>query len=163
MDERPQLDGSHSKTFLAVCDKCGLQRVLTLDDLDLSHQKPFQIDCSCGNACKVSINNRTTARKSVNLIMSFTLASDTGRVDHLGNVLDISTTGMLIGTDPIQSLTAGQSLTATILLGNKQKTKVEVPCVIRRIREDKGRLTLGVQFKELTSGQRRLLSAVTTS
>jgi hypothetical protein len=159
MEERPlPPDESHSKTFLARCEQCGASKELHLCDLDLNADDPFQYTCVCGNACRAVLSQPRAPRKTANFICSFKVASDARKVDRFADVLDVSASGMRIATDPIKGIAEGESLAATILLDNKQKTKVELRGVIRRIVGDKPRLVLGVEFQDLTDNQRKLLA-----
>ena len=134
-----------------------------MSDFDLDTEDPFQYECTCGNQCRVILSQRGAPRKRVNLICSFKLSADPRKVDRFATVLDVSANGMRIGTDPIKNITTGEALGATILLDNKEKTKLELPCVIRRIIEEKPRLVLGVEFQTLTEEQRRVLTPYVTA
>jgi hypothetical protein len=156
-------DESQSKTFLAMCERCGSTKELRLSDFSLDTEDPFQYECACGSRCRVLLSQRGAPRKKVNLICSFKLTADPGKAARFATVLDISVNGMRVGTDPIKSIAAGESLIATILLGTKQKTKLELPCVIRRIIEERPSLVLGVEFQALTDDQTRVLAPYLTA
>ena len=164
MDERPPPPAeSLSKTFLAVCERCGSSKELHLSDFSLDTEDPFQYACTCGNQCRVTLSHRDAPRKKVSLICNFKLAADPGKVDRFATVLDVSANGMRMETDPIKNITAGEALIATILLDRKQKMKLDLPCVIRRIIEEKPRLVLGVEFQTLTDDQRRVITPYVTA
>lgn len=156
-------DDSRSKTFLARCEQCGATKDLHLSDLNLDSDDPFQYTCACGNTCRAVLSQPRAPRKTVKLICSFKLTADLRKADRFATVLDVSATGMRFGTEPIKNITAEESLTATILLGDKQKTKLELPCVIRRIIEEKPGIALGVEFQALTDDQRRVLAPYLTA
>ncbi len=156
-------DESRSKTFLARCERCGASKELHLSDFALDSDDPFQYTCACGNTCRAVLSQPRSLRKAVNLICSFKLSDDPRKVDRFTTVLDISATGMRLETDPIKDIATGAALSATILLDSKQKTKLEVPCVIRRIIEERPRLVLGVEFQTLTDDQRRVLAPYVTA
>lgn len=155
-------EASQSKTFLALCEQCGSSKELHLSDFDLDTEDPFQHECTCGNQCRVILSYRGAPRKQVNLICSFKLSADPGKVARFSTVLDVSANGLRIETDPIKNLDTGESLLATILLDDKQKTKLELPCVVRRIIKEKPNLVLGVEFQALTDDQRRVLAPYVT-
>jgi len=155
-------DDSQSKTFLALCEQCGSSKELHLSDFNLETEDPFQHTCACGNQCRVTMAQRGAPRRQVNLICSFKLSADPGKVARFATVLDVSANGMRIGTDPIKNVGAGAELVATILLDTKTKTKLELLCVIRRIIEEKPALVLGVEFRVLTDGQRSALTPYVT-
>ena len=164
MDETlPPPDESHSKTFLAQCDRCGATKELHLTDFALDADDPFQYTCACGNTCRAVLSQPRARRKTVDLICSFKLVSDSRKVDQFADVLDISASGMRIQTDPIKNIAEGEALTVTILLSKKEKTKVELCGAVRRIIEDKPRLVLGVEFQALTDDQRRVLAPYVTA
>jgi hypothetical protein len=164
MDETlPQPDESQSKTFLAMCERCGATKELHLSDFALDADDPFQYACACGNTCRAVLSQPRALRKTVDLICSFKLVSDSRKVDQFADVLDISASGMRIQTDPIKNIAEGEALTVTILLSKKEKTKVELCGVVRRIIEDKPRLVLGVEFQALTDDQRRVLAPYVTA
>lgn len=163
MDETlPPPDESQSKTFLAMCERCGSSKELYLSDFSLDADDPFQYACACGNTCRAVLSQPRALRKAVDLICSFKLVSDSRKVDQFTDVLDISASGMRIQTDPIKNIAEGEALTVTILLSKKEKTKVELCGVVRRIIEDKPRLVLGVEFQALTDDQRRVLAPYVT-
>jgi hypothetical protein len=164
MDEnlRPT-DDPQSKTFLVKCDRCGASKELHLSDFALDSDDPFQYTCVCGNRCRAVLSQPRALRKTVKLICSFKLSADSRKVDRFTTVLDVSATGMRLETDPIKDVATGAALAATILLDNKQKTKLELPCVIRRIIQEKPSLVLGVEFQALTDDQRRVLAPYLTA
>lgn len=156
-------DDSQSKTFQAICELCGSAKELRLSDFSLDTEDPFQYVCTCGSKCRVILSQRGAPRKQVKLICSFKLSADPGKVNRFATVLDVSTNGLRIETDPIKSIATGEALIATILLDDKQKTKLELPCAIRRIIEEKPRLVMGVEFQTLTDDQRRVLTPYVTA
>jgi len=156
-------EASQSKTFLALCEQCGSSKELHLSDFDLDTENPFQHECTCGNQCRVILSHRGAPRKQVDLICSFKLSADPGKVTRFATVLDVSTNGMRIRTDPIKHVATGTTLVTTILLGTKAKTKLELLCVIRRIIEEKPALVLGVEFRDLTDEQRGALAPYVTA
>src|SRR3989338_3408363 len=141
MDEdQVPTDDSQSKTFLVKCDRCGAIKELHLSDFALDADAPFQYVCACGNTCRAVLSQPRALRKAVDLICSFKLVSDSRKVDQFADVLDISASGIRLKTDPIKNIAEGAVLAVTILLSKKEKTKVELCGVVRRIIEDKPRL-----------------------
>jgi len=159
----PTPDESQSKTFLVRCDRCGATKGLHLSDFSLDADDPFQYACVCGNTCRAVLSQPRAERQAVDLICSFKRASDSRKVDQFAEVLDLSASGMRIQTDPIKNIAEGETLAVTILLSKKDKTKMELSGAIRRIIEDKPRLTLGVEFQTLTEDQRRVLAPYVTA
>ena len=155
-------DDSQSKTFLVKCDRCGVTKELHLSDFALDADDPFQYACACGNTCRAVLSQPRALRKAVDLICSFKLVSDPRKVDRFTTVLNVSATGMRLETDPIKDIASGAALSATVLLDRKQRTKLELSCVIRRIIEESPRLVLGVEFQGLTDDQRRVLAPYLT-
>jgi len=156
-------DESQSKTFQAICELCSSTKELHLSDFSLDTEDPFQYVCACGNKCRVILSQRGSPRKQVKLICSFKLSADPGKVNRFATVLDVSVNGLRLETDPIKNIAAGESLIATMLLDDKQKTKLELPCVVRRIIKEKPSLILGVEFQALTDDQRRVLAPYLTA
>ena len=156
-------DEAPSKTFLALCELCGSSKELHLSDFSLDTEDPFQYACACGNTCRVILSQRGAPRKPVKLICSFKLSADPGKVSRFATVLDVSANGLRLEADPIKSLATGEALIATVLLDDKQKTKLELPCVIRRIIKEKPSLVMGVEFQALTDDQRRVLAPYLTA
>ena len=164
MDETlPQPDESQSKTFLVKCDRCGAAKELHLSDFALDADDPFQYACACGNTCRAVLSQPRALRRTVDLICSFKRVSDSRKVDQFADVLDISASGMRIQADPIKNIAEGEALTVTILLSKKEKTKVELCGVVRRIIKEKPNLVLGVEFQALTDNQRRVLAPYVTA
>jgi hypothetical protein len=156
-------DDTQSKTFLVQCDRCGASRELHLSDFALDADDPFQYACACGNTCRAVLSQPRALRRTVDFICSFKLVSDSRKVDQFADVLDISASGMRLQTDPLKNIAEGEALTMTILLSKKEKTKVELCGVVRRIIENKPRLVLGVEFQDLTDDQRRVLAPYVTA
>ncbi len=164
MDETlPPPDESQSKTFLAMCERGGSSKELHFSDFSLDTEDPFQHKCVCGSMCRVFLSQRGAPRKQVKLICSFKLSADPGKMSRFATVLDVSMNGLCIEADPIKNIATGEALSATILLDDKQKTKLEFPCVVRRIIKEKPNLVLGVEFQALTDDQRRVLAPYVTA
>jgi hypothetical protein len=117
----PPPDESQSKTFLAMCERCGSSRELHFSDFSLDTEDPFQHKCACGNMCRVFLSQRGAPRKQVKPICSFKLFADPGKMSRFATVLDVSMNGLRIEADPIKSIATGEALSATILLDDKQK------------------------------------------
>jgi hypothetical protein len=83
------------------------------------------------------------------------LSSDLWKADWFGTVLDISTAGMLIETDPIRNIFGNESLGVTILL--EDKTKLEMPGRIYRMLSGSDSLLLGIEFRHPTALQHYIL------
>jgi hypothetical protein len=162
-EDQSPTDDSQSKTFLVKCDRCGATKELHLSDFALDADDPFQYTCACGNTCRAVLSQPRALRQGVDLICSFKRVSDSRKVDQFADVLDISASGMRIQADPIKNIAEGEALTVTILLSKKEKAKVELCGVVRRIIENNPRLVLGVEFQALTDDQRRVLAPYVTA
>ena len=149
-------DDSRYRTFLAICH-CGFSKELKLSDFPVNEKNPFHYPCSCGKSCKVFGNLRQSARKKVSLIGRVVLSSDHGKADWFGMILDLSKLGMLIKTDPIRNIAGDESLSATILLDDRRKTKLQMRCRVRRVLSESNCLLLGIKFRSLTALQQQVL------
>jgi len=144
------------KTFLAAC-QCGFSTELKFSDFQLSETDPFHYVCICGKSCKVFCNLRQSVRKKVSLVGRIARSLDLGKADWFGTVLDISKVGMLMKTEPIKNIVENEALSATILLDDKRKTKLEFSCRVRRVLSNNNDVQLGVEFRHLTALQQQVL------
>ena len=142
------------RSFLATCS-CGISQELTPGDFTISEEDPLHYTCSCGKGCKILRNRRRCRRKKVGLAGRVVLSSDLWKADWFGTVLDISTAGMLIETDPIRNIFGNESLGVTILL--EDKTKLQMPGRIRHTFSGSDSLLMGVEFRHLTVLQQYIL------
>lgn len=148
-------DDYRYKTFLAAC-QCGLLKELEYSDFK-SKEDPFHYQCSCGKSCKVVRNLRQSARKKVSLIGRVARSLDPGKVDWFGTVLNISKRGMLIKTDTIKNIGENETLSSTILLDDRHKTKLEVHGQVRRVVPEDNCVFLGIEFRDMTAQQEQIL------
>ena len=142
------------RSFRATCP-CGISQELTPGDFTISEEDPLHYTCSCGKGCKILRNRRRCRRKKVGLAGRVVLSSDLWKADWFGTVLDISTAGMLIETDPIRNIFGNESLGVTILL--EDKTKLQMPGRIRHTFSGSDSLLMGVEFRHLTVLQQYIL------
>ena len=142
------------RSFLGICS-CGISQELTPGDFTINEEDPLRYTCSCGKGSKISRNRRRCRRTKVGLAGRVVLSSDLWKADWFGTVLDISTGGMLIETDPIRNIFGNEPLGVTILL--EDKTKFEMPGRIRRRLSDGGSLMLGIEFRHLTALQQYII------
>jgi hypothetical protein len=105
----------------------------------------------------VFCNLRQSARKKVSLVGRIARSLDLGKADWFGTVLDISKVGMLMKTEPIKKILENETLSSTILLDDKSKTKLEVRCRVRRVQSNDNYVQLGVEFQHLTALQQQVL------
>ena len=134
------------RSFLGTCS-CGISRELTPGDFTINEEDPLHYTCSCGKGCKILRNRRRCRRTKVGLAGRVVLSSDHWK--------DISTRGMLIETDPIRNIFGNEAVSATILL--EDKTKLEMPGLIRRMLSSSDSLLMGIEFRHLTTLQHYLL------
>src|SRR5438270_12387741 len=142
------------RIFRATCS-CGISQELTPGEFTINEEHPLHYTCLCGKECKILRNRRRCRRKKVRLAGRVVLSSDPWKADWFGTVLDISTGGMLIETDPIRNIFGNEPLGVTILL--EDKTKFEMPGRIRRRLSDGGSLLLGIEFRHLTALQEYII------
>ena len=142
------------RSFLGTCS-CGITQELTPGDFTINEEDPLHYPCSCGKGGKISHNRRRCRRTKVGLAGRVVLSSDLWKADWFGTVLDISTGGMLIETDPIRNIFGNEAVSATILL--EDKTKLEMPGLIRRLLSNSDCLLMGIEFRHLTTLQHYLL------
>ena len=142
------------RSFLAICS-CGISQELTAGEFTIDEEDPLHYNCSCGKGCKILRNRRQCRRKKVCLAGRVVLSSDLWKADWFGTVLDISTAGMLIETDPIRNIFGNESLGVTILL--EDKTKLEMPGRIHRMLSGSDSLLLGIEFRHPTALQHYIL------
>ena len=150
---------SSQKTFAVTCLHCNQLKIFKLSDLPPDIPNPFGYDCPCGAALKIMLDSRNTYRKNINLAGSFTVPSETKKIQRFFNTLDISATGMRIETDYVKTIAKGLILDATLILQDKQRTKLDLACVVQGIVPSPNRLILGLEFKNLNPYQQQALGA----
>ena len=145
------------KTFIVVCPACHQKKDFHLDDLPPDTHSPFAYECSCGRPYKVLLNYRKFIRKRVNLAGSFTLLTDLKKIPRPCTVLDISSGGMRLASEPIKNLQKGHEIHSTIILDDKARTKLELRATVKQIIPDKGRTIVCVEFSPLNPYQQEVL------
>ena len=104
-----------------------------------------------------ALDLRKSIRQKVSLISRLALSSDPGKADWFGTVLNLSSVGMLVTTDQIQNILSKERISATILLDDIYKTRLDMRCRVCRVFSDGPLLNLGVEFFYLTPLQREVL------
>ncbi len=150
---------SPQQTFLVVCPQCNQSKIFNLNDLPPNAPNPFKYECHCGASSNVLLNYRRSYRKRVNLAGIFTVPSESKKIERFCTVLDISATGMQIVTDYSKAISEGQPIHATIILDDKMRTRLELPCVVRRIIPDNARSRLRLEFMNLQAHQQQILGS----
>jgi hypothetical protein len=150
---------SPQETFLVVCPHCNQSKIFKPDDLPPNSPNPFKYECPCGVSSNVLLNYRRTYRKDVKLAGSFTLPSESKKIERICTVLDISATGMQIVTDYFKNISEGQPIDATIIFDDKLRTRLELRCVVRHIIPDNARRRLRLEFVNLNPHQQQVLGA----
>jgi hypothetical protein len=142
---------SKRNSYLITCPFCRLGQEIPASHIPPDTPNPFECGCPCGKSFPVLlISFRTHPRKPVKLIGSFTLAEEAKKVQILCTVHDISLKGMRVTTDPVKNLSAETMLNASIILDDRPKTRLELPCQVRRLLPEKGLVMLGIEFGELS-------------
>lgn len=150
---------SAQQTFAVACPRCHHLEIFKLSDLPADFPNPYKYDCPCGAPLKVVLNHRKSYRKDVKLVGCFTVSSEARKIQRFFDVLDISTTGMQIATEEAKTIQKGQLLDATVVLHDKQRTKSDLACIVRRISPDQHRLILGLEFTSLNPYQQQVLGS----
>ena len=145
------------KTFFVVCPECHQKKNFHLDDLPPNTANPFPYECVCGKPYKVLLNFRKFIRKKVNLVGSFTLFTDLKKIPRPCTVLDISSGGMRLASEPIKNLQLGHEIHSTIILDDKARTKLEMRATVKQIIPDKGRTIVCGEFFALNPHQQQVL------
>lgn len=148
---------SPKNKFMVICPACNQKKDFRLEDLPQNTPNPFAYECACGKPYKVLLNFRKFPRKKVNLVGSFILFTDLKKIPQPCTVLDISSGGMRMACDPVKNLQQGHEIHSTIILDDKQRTKVEFRATVKQIFPGKGRVILGLEFSTLTPYQQQVL------
>jgi hypothetical protein len=159
---RVQANVTSQKTFYVVCPHCQGSKLSQLSELPPNSPNPFQYKCTCGVSFQVLLNYRKTLRKRVKLMGTITMPSEPKFGEPICEVLDISDQGMLIQwmrslSDYVKAISPGQLFTARIILDDPRRSRLEVPCIVRNTRQDKRRIMVGAEFKELDESQRQVM------
>jgi hypothetical protein len=154
---------STESTFCVTCPKCKHEKLLRLSDFPPNAPPPLTYPCVCGVAWKIMLNYRKTPRRFVTLLGVFTVPSEPKKVERLCEVLDISDLGMRIRIDSCKTIAQGQLIHTRIILDDAQRSRLDLPCIVRSITPDHRRLMLGLQFEGLNEAQQQALGYYTMS
>lgn len=148
---------SAEKTFFVTCPNCKNQRLLRLSDFPPDSPNPLTYACACGAPLKILLNYRKSLRKHVTLIGTFTVPSEPKKIERICEILDLSDQGMRIATDFFKTIAQGQLITVRIILDDPRRSKLDLPSIVRNVKQDHRRLLLGVQFENLNETQKQAL------
>lgn len=158
MAEKPvQANVTAEKTFSVVCPHCHASKLCQVSDLPPNQPNPFPYACACGVSTPVTLNYRRFPRKRVKLMGTFTVPSEPKKIERICEILDLSDEGARIATDFVKTVAPGNLLVAKIRLDDPQRSKLEVPCIVRNIRRDNLRLMMGLEFVDVDDSQRHAL------
>lgn len=143
------------KTFSVVCPHCQSSKLCQLSDLPPKHPNPYYYVCTCGKPSLVLLNYRRNPRKPVKLVGTITVPFDPKKIERICEILDISEQGMRVVTDFFKDVSPGQRLNARVMLDDRRRSKLDLPCIVRNTRQDNLRLTIGVQFDEMDESKQR--------
>ena len=156
-DQLIEVHLSPQKTFLVLCPHCNQSKIFNLNDLPPNSPNPFNYECHCGVSSNVLLNYRRNYRKRVTLAGMLTVPSESKKIERNCTILDISCTGMHVVTDYFKTISEGQHIHATIILGDKWRTRLELHCVVLRIIPDNARSRLSLEFVNLNTHQQQVL------
>jgi hypothetical protein len=154
---------STENTFCVTCPKCKHEKLLRLSDFPPKAPPPLTYPCACGVSWKIMLNYRKTPRKFVTLLGVFTVPSEPKKIERICEVLDLSDLGMRIRIDHCKTIAQGQLIHTRIILDDAQRSRLDLPCIVRSITPDHHRLMLGLQFEGLNEPQKQALGYYTMS
>jgi len=154
---------STENTFCVTCPKCKHEKLLRLSDFPPNAPSPLTCSCACGVSWKIMLNYRKTPRKFVRLTGVFTVPLEPKKIERICEVLDISDLGMRIRIDYCKTIVQGRLILARIILDDAQRSRLDLPCVVRSITPDHRHLMLGLQFEGLNEAQKQALGYYTMS
>jgi len=98
-------------------------------------------------------DKRKTPRKPVKLMGTITVPAEDKKIERVCEIYDISDNGMRVVTDFFRTMRPGILFRATIILDDPQRSKLEVPCLVRNMRRDKLSLMMNTEFENLDESQ----------
>lgn len=152
---------STENTFCVTCPKCQAEKLLRLSDFPPDAPSPLTHTCACGVPLKIMLNYRKTPRKLVKLMGIFTVPSESKKIERFCEVLDISDLGMRIMIDYCKIISQGQLIHVRVILDDPQRSKLDLPGIVRSVKQDNRRLMLGLRFEGLNEPQKQALGYYT--
>ncbi len=152
---------STENTFCVTCPKCKHEKLLRLSDFPPNAPSPLTYPCACGVSWKIMLNYRKTPRKLVRLMGVFTVPLEPKKIERICEVLDISDLGMRIMIDYCKIIVQGRLILTRIILDDAQRSRLDLPCIVRSITPHDRRLMLGLQFEGLNEAQKQALGYYT--
>jgi hypothetical protein len=152
---------STENTFCVTCPKCKHEKLLRLSDFPPNAPSPLTYPCACGVSWKIMLNYRKTPRKLVRLVGVFTVPLEPKKIERICEVLDISDLGMRIMIDYCKIIVQGRLILTRIILDDAQRSRLDLPCIVRSITPHDRRLMLGLQFEGLNEAQKQALGYYT--
>ena len=156
-DQLIQADVTADKTYAVVCPHCQSSKLCQLKDLPLGAPNPHQYECTCGVSSSVMLNHRKVPRKPVKLMGTITVPSEAKKIERVCEIRDISAQGMRVVTDYFKTISPGTLFLAKIILDDPQRSKLEVPCRVRHMKQDKFRLMMNIEFVDLDESHRQAM------
>jgi hypothetical protein len=154
---------STENTFCVTCPKCKHEKLLRLSDFPPKAPPPLTYPCACGVSWKIMLNYRKTPRRFVTLLGVFTVPLEPKKIERICEVFDLSDLGMRIRIDHCKTIAQGQLIHTRIILDDAQRSRLDLPCIVRSITPDHHRLMLGLQFEGLNDAQKQALGYYTMS
>lgn len=156
-DQLIEANVATDKTYAVVCPHCHSSRLCQVKDLPLGAPNPYQYECTCGMSSLVMLNYRKTPRKPVKLMGTIIVPSEPKKIERVCEIHDISGQGMRVATDYFKTISLGTLFLAKIILDDPRRSKLEVPCLVRNMRQEKLHLMMNIEFVDLDESQRQAM------
>jgi len=133
-------------SFLVPCPHCGRGREFPSAGASVPTENPFTFRCVCGGDVRVRMNLRQSIRKRVRLTASVVIGL---RRPEACTVENISRTGLQFSLPATSVVKLGQRAVVTVVLNDRQQSKLSLPGTVRRVTTRADGSVVGVEFGSL--------------
>src|SRR5215475_832795 len=146
MTDTVNVQMSRVGSFVVLCPHCRKGKEYPGPGASIPTENPFTFTCKCGSEIHVRMNFRQSLRKEVRLAGSVTIGL---RRPEACVVEDLSRSGLQLSVPMSSVLQVGQRAVVTMVLSDRQQSKVALTGTIRRVTTRDDRTVLGVEFAGL--------------
>ena len=133
-------------SFVVLCPHCRKGKEYPAPGSAIPVENPFTFTCKCGTDIQVRMNFRQSLRKQVRLPGSVVFGL---RRPEACTVEDLSRTGLQLSVPLTSALKVDQRAVVTVVLSDRQQSKLALTGTIRRITERGEQSVIGVEFSAL--------------
>lgn len=155
MAETVNVQMSRVGSFVVLCPRCRKGKEYPGPGAEIPAENPFTFTCTCGTDILVRMNFRQTVRKQVRLPGSVIFGL---RRPEACTVEDLSRTGLQLSVPAASALKVGQRAVVSLVLSDRQQSKLTLTGTIRRITPRDEQSVIGVEFVALPAYEAQVIA-----